>query len=76
MVKAVQKVKFRFWELLELLQSSPMPLHDQLKELEEIKKLVDDKKISISGWSEEKYQDFHTVMLKKLEDREKESDTK
>lgn len=75
-VKAVQKVKFRFWELLELLQSSPMPLHDQLKELEEIKKLVDDKKISISGWSEEKYQDFHTVMLKKLEDREKESDTK
>ena len=75
-VKAVQKVKFRFWELLELLQSSPMPLHDQLKELEEIKKLADDKKISISGWSEEKYQDFHTVMLKKLEERENESDTK
>lgn len=70
MVKGVQKVTFRFWDLLDLLQSCPMPLSDQVKELEEIKMLVDDHKVTISGWNEEKYQDLRTVLLKKQEEQE------
>ncbi len=69
-VKGVQKVTFRFWDLLDLLQSCPMPLSDQVKELEEIKMLVDDHKVTISGWNEEKYQDLRTVLLKKQEEQE------
>ena len=47
-----------------------MPLSDQVKELEEIKMLVDDHKVTISGWNEEKYQDLRTVLLKKQEEQE------
>ena len=39
-------------------------LNRQLKELDEIKKLAEAKKIAITGWSEEKHQELYTRIAK------------
>ena len=42
-----------------------MTVQDKMKELEEIKKLQEDGIAKIKGWSNEKYEDLYTMLVKK-----------
>lgn len=66
-VKVAEKEKLHLTVIQTLIRISPMPLPDQLKELEELKRLVDNGKISVASWNEEMYQNFHTNLEKEMQ---------
>ena len=50
--------------------SAPMPVKDKIKELEEIKKLQEDGIAKIQDWSNEKYEDLYTMLVKEETEEE------
>lgn len=61
----VQSGKCWFWGVEDMILSAPMPVKDKIKELEEIKKLQEDGIAKIQDWSNERYDDLYTMLLKK-----------
>ena len=61
----VQSGKCWFWGVENMILSAPMPVKDKIKELEEIKKLQEDGIAKIQDWSNERYDDLYTMLLKK-----------
>ncbi len=63
-VRSLQKGKHSFWNLEYMMKEIPLSTEDKLKELEEVKKMVGNKKIAMMGWSEEKFQEMYTRIAK------------
>lgn len=61
----VQSGKCWFWGVEDMILSAPMPVKDKIKELEEIKKLQEDGIAKIKDWSNERYDDLYTMLVKK-----------
>lgn len=61
----VQSGKCWFYRVEDMILSAPMTVQDKMKELEEIKKLQEDGIAKIKGWSNEKYEDLYTMLVKK-----------
>lgn len=58
-VRSLQKGRNSFWNLEYMMEEIPLSTEDKLKELDQVKKLVEDKKIAMTGWSEEKFQEMY-----------------
>lgn len=66
----VQSGKCWFWGVEDMILSAPMPVKDKIKELEEIKKLQEDGIAKIQDWSNEKYEDLYTMLVKEETEEE------
>ena len=58
-VRSIGKRKTQYWVMEDMIKEAPMPPKDKLLELKEIKELVEAKKISVTGWNEERYQELY-----------------
>ncbi len=61
-VKSLEKRKVQYWVMESLIKEAPMIPEDKLKELEEIRRLVSEGKVGVTGWSDERYKELHDSM--------------
>ena len=54
-----------------MMREAPMSVADQVEELEEVKKLVGEGKITITNWNEARVQQLYTDLIKELQQETK-----
>ncbi len=54
-----------------LIKEAPMIPEDKLKELEEIRRLVSEGKVGVTGWSDERYQELHDSLMIMMNNEQK-----
>lgn len=70
-VKSLQKGRAEYWRFENMISEAPMSVADQVEELEEIKKLVGEGKITITNWNEVRVQQLYTNLVKQLQQEAK-----
>lgn len=70
-VKSLQKSRAVYWRFESMMREAPMSVADQVEELEEVKKLVGEGKITITNWNEARVQQLYTDLIKELQQETK-----